>query len=139
MKKLILALVCVLPLIAASAHAFGGGHGGHGGGGHGGFRGGGGFPGGSSFHGGGGYYGGHAMRGGGVPGGNFHPYARSYGGGRVWAGPAVVGAVGGYALMAPRPVYAAPAANVWYYCQSYGAYYPSVQYCPEGWMPVPAY
>jgi len=26
----------------------------------------------------------------------------------------------------------------WYYCPSYGAYYPSVTSCPETWVPVPA-
>ena len=26
----------------------------------------------------------------------------------------------------------------WYYCPSYGAYYPSVGSCPEAWVPVPA-
>ena len=31
--------------------------------------------------------------------------------------------------------YSAP--NYWYYCPSYGAYYPSVTTCPEAWVPVP--
>jgi hypothetical protein len=26
----------------------------------------------------------------------------------------------------------------WYYCPSYGAYYPNVASCPEAWVPVPA-
>lgn len=26
----------------------------------------------------------------------------------------------------------------WYYCPSYGAYYPNVATCPEAWVPVPA-
>jgi hypothetical protein len=26
----------------------------------------------------------------------------------------------------------------WYYCPSYGAYYPYVSSCPEAWLPVPA-
>ena len=34
------------------------------------------------------------------------------------------------------PYYQAPA--YWYYCPSYGAYYPNVQTCPEAWAPVPA-
>jgi len=34
------------------------------------------------------------------------------------------------------PSYDAPA--YWYYCPSYGAYYPNVQSCPETWVPVPA-
>ena len=28
--------------------------------------------------------------------------------------------------------------SYWYYCQSYGAYYPYVTSCPEAWVPVPA-
>jgi hypothetical protein len=36
------------------------------------------------------------------------------------------------------PYYGYPAPTYWYYCQSYGAYYPSVTSCPEGWVPVPA-
>ena len=35
-------------------------------------------------------------------------------------------------------VYGYQVPAYWYYCQSYGAYYPSVTYCPEGWLPVPA-
>jgi hypothetical protein len=34
------------------------------------------------------------------------------------------------------PYYGAPA--YWYYCPSYGAYYPNVESCPEAWVPVPA-
>ena len=34
------------------------------------------------------------------------------------------------------PDYAAP--SYWYYCPSYGAYYPSVTSCPEPWVTVPA-
>jgi hypothetical protein len=30
------------------------------------------------------------------------------------------------------------APGYWYYCPSYGAYYPSVASCPETWVPVPA-
>lgn len=37
-------------------------------------------------------------------------------------------------MAAPAPP-AAP-ANVWYYCQSVGKYYPYTQYCPEGWQMV---
>ena len=36
------------------------------------------------------------------------------------------------------PYYGYPAPTYWYYCRSYGAYYPSVASCPEGWVPVPA-
>lgn len=35
------------------------------------------------------------------------------------------------------PAYEAPAPSYWYYCQSAGAYYPTVQSCPEAWVPVP--
>ena len=28
--------------------------------------------------------------------------------------------------------------SYWYYCPSYGAYYPNVATCPENWVPVPA-
>jgi hypothetical protein len=37
------------------------------------------------------------------------------------------------------PVYQPPAPAYWYYCPSYGAYYPSVPTCPDNWVPVPAY
>lgn len=36
----------------------------------------------------------------------------------------------------PASAYDAP--SYWYYCQSYGAYYPNVPNCPEAWVPVPA-
>jgi hypothetical protein len=36
----------------------------------------------------------------------------------------------------PGYTYEAPAQSYWYYCPSYGAYYPSVQTCPEPWVPV---
>jgi len=39
---------------------------------------------------------------------------------------------------APAYTYQAPAQTYWYYCPSYGAYYPSVQTCPDAWVPVPA-
>jgi len=42
----------------------------------------------------------------------------------------------GYYTYAPAPYESAPA--YWYYCQSYGAYYPNVTSCPEAWVPVPA-
>lgn len=38
----------------------------------------------------------------------------------------------------PAYTYPAPAPSYWYFCQSYGAYYPNVQSCPEAWVPVPA-
>ena len=34
--------------------------------------------------------------------------------------------------------YGDQASTYWYYCPSYGAYYPSVASCPEAWVPVPA-
>jgi len=40
-----------------------------------------------------------------------------------------------YSYAYPPPAY----ANVWYYCASVGAYYPYVQVCPEGWVPVTPY
>jgi len=30
-----------------------------------------------------------------------------------------------------------PPSSYWYYCPSYGAYYPTVPSCPEAWVPVP--
>ena len=30
------------------------------------------------------------------------------------------------------------AGAYWYYCPSYGAYYPNVSSCPDAWVPVPA-
>jgi hypothetical protein len=37
----------------------------------------------------------------------------------------------------PAYTYDPPATNYWYYCPSYGAYYPSVQSCPVPWVTVP--
>ena len=57
-----------------------------------------------------------------------------------------VGVVIGAPFYVP-PVYAydyppaytyAPAPSYWYYCPSYGQYYPNVSSCPEPWVPVPA-
>lgn len=47
----------------------------------------------------------------------------------------------------PPPVVVAPVVapppprpqRLWYYCESYRAYYPTVNYCPEGWVTVPGY
>ena len=33
--------------------------------------------------------------------------------------------------------YSPPLSTYWYYCPSYGAYYPTVPSCPEAWVPVP--
>ena len=38
----------------------------------------------------------------------------------------------------PPRVYRPAPPPVWHYCESYGAYYPSVPMCPEGWVLVPA-
>ena len=84
-----------------------------------------------------------------------HGHRRGYG----WAGPAALLAITGIAAgiaastyyapapayvepqpvyVAPRPVYGGPTAGYWNYCGSAGQYYPNVEYCPEGWQPVPA-
>ena len=84
-----------------------------------------------------------------------HGHRRGYG----WAGPAALLAITGIAAgiaastyyapapayvepqpvyVAPRPVYSEPTAGYWNYCGSAGQYYPNVEYCPEGWQPVPA-
>jgi hypothetical protein len=37
------------------------------------------------------------------------------------------------------PVFVSPPPPLyWYYCRSYGGYYPYVPSCPEPWVPVPA-
>src|SRR5215813_2870533 len=36
------------------------------------------------------------------------------------------------------PAYGYAARTYWYYCPSYGAYYPYVTSCPQAWVPVPA-
>jgi hypothetical protein len=40
------------------------------------------------------------------------------------------------AVVMPPP---RPPGRMAYFCESYQAYYPNVQYCPEGWRAVPAY
>ena len=30
-----------------------------------------------------------------------------------------------------------PPPGYWYYCESAGAYYPSVETCPEPWLQIP--
>ncbi len=37
----------------------------------------------------------------------------------------------------PAYTYSPPPSTYWYYCPSYGAYYPTVPSCPEAWVPVP--
>lgn len=88
-------------------------------------------------------YGGH--------GGHRQHYDGSHRGGHGWAGPAAILAITGLAIGAAAysqanaaPVYVAPArayqpppeSGNWYYCQSYGQYYPYVRDCPEGWQTV---
>ena len=41
-----------------------------------------------------------------------------------------------WAYRYPAPTY--PGPTYWYYCRSYGAYYPYVSSCPESWVTVPA-
>ena len=43
-----------------------------------------------------------------------------------------------YEPPAEPPVYQQGPQSYWYYCPSYGAYYPSVETCPDPWVPVPA-
>ena len=41
-------------------------------------------------------------------------------------------------IVQPAPVYVAPPppSQYWYFCQSFNAYYPQVQTCPEPWLTV---
>lgn len=138
MKSLSLAaVIAAIPFFLMPADATAQMHGGHGfGGGH--FGGGGHSGGGGHFSGGGHFGGGHFA---GQPRGFGHPgfahggrFAHGFHGGHF--GSFVV--IGGvwypwYAYPYPAPVY----ANAWYYyCQSAGAYYPYVTYCPEPWVLV---
>ena len=64
-----------------------------------------------------------------------------------WGGPRVffgigpslaVGPAYGYGgYPAPAYAYTPPPPTYWYFCPSYGAYYPNVPSCPEPWVPVP--
>ena len=90
----------------------------------------------------GGHFGGH--RGGnfgGHQGGHFGGHRGfighgGFGHGAVLAGVAPLFFWGSPYTSAPYPpAYAAPA--YWYYCPSYGAYYPNVPSCPVPWVPVP--
>jgi len=44
-------------------------------------------------------------------------------------------------IVREQPVYiereSASSPSYWYYCESAGAYYPSVPTCPEPWVKVP--
>ena len=42
----------------------------------------------------------------------------------------------GFGPIYPYHGYYYGAPTYWYYCSSYGAYYPSVTSCPEAWVPV---
>jgi hypothetical protein len=53
---------------------------------------------------------------------------RHFGGHGFWLGPV---------FPYYPPVYT-PNPGYWYYCQSYGAYYPTVTTCPDPWETVPA-
>jgi hypothetical protein len=66
-----------------------------------------------------------------------HRAAHHWGGPRVFIG--VGPSFGWGAYPYATPVYTpAPPPTYWYYCPSYGAYYPNVANCPEQWVPVPA-
>lgn len=52
------------------------------------------------------------------------------------ATPPVVAAPVAPAIVVPPPP---PSARTAYFCESYQAYYPSIQHCPEGWRAVPGY
>jgi hypothetical protein len=72
----------------------------------------------------------------------FAPH-RHFNRGGVFVGvaPFVIGgaiAYGAAPYYDPGYAYATPEPSYWYYCQSYGAYYPDVPSCPEPWVPVPA-
>ena len=42
-------------------------------------------------------------------------------------------------VVQPAPVYMVPPPRpYWYFCQSFNAYYPQAQTCPEPWVMVPA-
>ena len=64
-----------------------------------------------------------------------------------WGGPRVFIGIGPSVTWGPGPVYGAypapayvytpPPPTYWYFCPSFGAYYPNVASCPEPWLPVP--
>jgi hypothetical protein len=143
MRKLgiILGAAILSMAVAASPALADGGHGGGGGGWHGG--------GGGGWHGGGGHDG--HWHGGGWHGGVYFGVGPYWGWGPGWWGyPYAYGYPYPYAYPAPAyvapapyaypaaPAPTAPAASVWYYCESSRAYYPYVQSCQEGWRQVPA-
>lgn len=94
------------------------------------------------------------------PAPHYHHHGDRHYRGYGWAAPAAVLAITGIAagiaaanyyapepayvapqpvyVAPPRAIYSAPLAGYWNYCGSAGQYYPYVNYCPEGWQPVPA-
>ena len=94
------------------------------------------------------------------PAPNHYNYGHHHHHGNRWVAPAAVLAITGIAagiaaanyyapepayvapqpvyVAPPRAIYSAPLAGYWNYCGSAGQYYPYVNYCPEGWQPVPA-
>jgi hypothetical protein len=57
----------------------------------------------------------------------------------AWYGPPPAYAYAPRVIVEERPVYIQrePPPSYWYYCESAGAYYPSVPACPEPWVKVP--
>ena len=43
----------------------------------------------------------------------------------------------GYYPYGYYPYYGYPVPSYLYYCRSAGAYYPAVESCPDGWVPIP--
>jgi hypothetical protein len=126
-KLLSIALVAVAVVLAAAPLSYAAPHGGHGPAGH------------SPV----GHFGGHAPH---VARPAFVPHPGFHGDRHFVRGPHV-GVFVGAPFIVPSPVYPyyypptytyEPAPNYWYYCQSYGQYYPNVASCPEPWVTVPA-
>ena len=105
----------------------------------------------SGGHGGGGHSSGSVGHGfgGGHPSGGFgHRFdGRHFDGHHFDGGRFHHGFRGGFAIGPAYPYYYgydyAPAypyepPTSWWYCSSYGAYYPDVTSCPDAWVPVPA-
>jgi len=103
----------------SDARAAGGGHGS--GGGH---------PGGGFGHGGfGHHFDGHHFDGRHFEGGRFH---------HGFHDGFVIGPAYPYYSYDYSPAYPYEPPTSWWYCPSYGAYYPDVASCPDAWVPVPA-
>ena len=54
-----------------------------------------------------------------------------------WGGPRIFVGFGPAVSWGPAYAYAPPPPSFWYFCRSYGAYYPNVPSCPEPWVAVP--